>query len=180
MSFVTCPHHPDKRILAYQQTAFSTPCTIELDHGSMEIELDDRAEFERDMETTVIVCYLCSDENCDWSILPEQLRYYASEAPDPELVHTAQVVDAASGTLKGIDHSITTTWPEEPNDPAVDVAAAVGANEDIEPVKQEGETDSEFNSRRADFQARRREAMNPHDYVYESPIAKLGRVFGGP
>ncbi len=77
MSQVECPHHPGMSLLAYQQTSFATPCTLELNpDGSVEIEMGERAEFERNMETTTIVCYLCSVDGCDWSVLPEQLSRY--------------------------------------------------------------------------------------------------------
>lgn len=182
MSFVTCPHHPDKKILAYQQTAFSTPCTIELDHGSMEIELDGRVEFERDMETTVIVCYLCSVDDCDWSILPEQLSQYARESPaetDPPHVDTLELFDPTSGTLQGIDPSTPTSWPEEESHkPADDVASVVEAAKE-ELARREGESPGDFNRRRAEFHRLRREALRPDDSEYESPLTKLARVFGG-
>lgn len=183
MSQVECPHHPGMSLLAYQQTSFATPCTLELNpDGSVEIEMGERAEFERNMETTTIVCYLCSVDGCDWSVLPEQLSQYKSLAMVSRVEVLPGTIQANSGPHPPKHHSDEIelmdedTW--EASQWEQDVKEKIA---DAEPVKRDDETLAEFNKRRADYHLAVREFKRPQskDANAKDPMDKFKGVFGG-
>jgi len=69
----TCAQCGSEKWNAVEQFTSLTPCTILLDRGEIEIEMDPNAEFQREAATSVIVAYACANENCGNSLTPDQL-----------------------------------------------------------------------------------------------------------
>ncbi len=64
MTQIRCEKHPDAGVLAIQQSSYTQPVVLTVENGRLNVEQDARAEFTRDMETTVTLAYRCGDEEC--------------------------------------------------------------------------------------------------------------------
>ena len=72
-SYMRCATCGSEKWNAVEQFTSLTPCSILLEGGGVEIEMDPNAEFTREAATSVIVAYTCANENCGNSLSPDQL-----------------------------------------------------------------------------------------------------------
>ncbi len=196
--FLECSKHPGHKLLAYQQTAFATPCTIEIDGMDIEIEMDDRTEFVRDMETSTIVCYLCSVDGCTWSVSPERLPGFAADQLRSTARPTVVEADEITGeNVEGYDPydeadaieilsgSISGPHPTRVHADEVELMEDETWKKALEPwgecVQEEGESNEDFHLRKSSWSVKkmqeRRAAIDAHT-PGEGAMAKVRRALG--
>lgn len=68
-----CPNCQSTSWKAIEQVSAATPCEIEATDEGIEITMEASSEFVREMATSVTVAYTCANEECGFTIAPDQL-----------------------------------------------------------------------------------------------------------
>ena len=69
-----CPHHPQWAMAAIIQRTHQVPVTVTKSDGIFEIEMSPSSEFVHEMATEVTIAYCCTNPDCAFVIMPEDLH----------------------------------------------------------------------------------------------------------